>query len=98
MSYNSANLSFANVALPNAIQNSLSNVFIWKYTTTDNMATVLGSDPITGWHYFYGENKFRMADWIGLTASDGDAVAYVTGSTTSGTDVTIKQWNPSVSL
>ncbi len=93
MAYNNANLTTSGASTPGPL-NWPQNPYIWQYTTTDNMATVLGSDPISGNHYFYGENKFRGADWIGLTASDGYAVAYVTNATTTSADVTIHQWNP----
>jgi Tfp pilus assembly protein PilX len=72
MAFNSANWSRLTDADFSAFYPSTAPQ-IWKYTTTDNLATV-GTN-----NYFTSENiTTRMGDWIAVQASDGIGVFYVT--------------------
>ena len=79
MAYNPSNVTpyLSGFTIDDGLQHLYPNQYIWKYTTTDNIATVLGHDPITGSPYMHGETRFRFGDWISVEASDGLFLAHV---------------------
>lgn len=50
--------------------------YTWKYTTTDNLATVFSNDPITGYSYWDTDTKTRLGDYIDIVAADGNTLAF----------------------
>lgn len=86
MALNLANLVYTPI---NSLAYAYEHYRRWKYTTSDNLSTVLAGG------YFNGADPMvRQDDIIGVIGGDGNCVVFVTGMSAGGVTVT-KQANVS---